>query len=874
MTGSRAWPTLPSSTHYTMHWLTRFVWVAAMASPLLVRGQWEDISNQLLIEGTTQASWLGCGMSMADFNMDGLADLTLANSNGTVLAYAQEESGQFTLVHIIEGTEQAQGVAWFDADGDDDLDLMVTRRFARIQLFMRSDETLVEEAPDRGIPANVDWECRGLAIADYDADGDLDVYVCLYHDGTTGLSPNLLFANDGNGFFTDVTEAAGVGNGIQHTFQAIWFDYDLDGDLDLWVINDRDVYPNALYQNQGNGTFIDVAPDLNAAQVIFGMTATVGDYDNDGDMELFCTNIENEPNLMLDRNGPLYQSVAPQLGVDGLQYSWGACWVDADGDMWSDLMVGTYRFPNTLPYDNYYYQNSENGQVFSDETASWPNEQTQLYCVGVMDVNQDLAPDVVGFGNMPFLQILKNTTPQEANPPGRLSIRLCATESNRWAIGALIEVHAGGQTQTQLVSNGSDYMTQQADAHFFGVADVDVVDSVVVHWPDGMREVWKNVPPNTEMMLVQKSTTAAMSMSGALCEGDTVHVTVPYDAPLQFWNGEPFDGVVVAVTEPGEYVLTSQWMGGLFEWTDTLVVNEEPAHALTIEWSEPLCAGDLGLLSWAADPDLEVSFGGDFWPASNANVPFPADSLTVFTLDTASGCAETHLFVLPEPPVLGLYLDYMPAPCHDDVAQIEGAGFGGTPPYLLNWNGADQSDLEPGWLSMTLTDAQGCVVDSVLEVVIPDPLDMSVAVVNEDAGSDASIALSISGGTPPYNVLWNTGETGDTVLTNLTEGLYSWVIEDAQGCLLLGLQDIINVGTTEHSASAWSWTSSASEWRLQAGLGVESGVTLEVLDFTGALQFRESLEPGSMWRVDRNVIPTHGVLRVLGRDGVLFSTVY
>ena len=247
MTGSVPWLNLSPPLQHMMHRLTWFVLAVLLVQPFAVRGQWEDISNQLLIEGTTQASWLGCGMSMADFNLDGLPDLTLANSNGTVLAYAQEDNGEFSLVHIIEGPEQAQGVAWFDADGDDDLDLMITRRFARIQLFMRSEETLVEEAPDRGFPANVDWECRGLAIADYDQDGDLDVYVCMYHDGTTGLSPNLLFANDGSGFLADVTEAAGVGNGIQHTFQAIWFDYDLDGDLDLWVINDRDVYPNALY---------------------------------------------------------------------------------------------------------------------------------------------------------------------------------------------------------------------------------------------------------------------------------------------------------------------------------------------------------------------------------------------------------------------------------------------------------------------------------------------------------------------------------------------------------------------------------------------------------------------------------------------------
>ena len=174
------------------------------------------------------------------------------------------------------------------------------------------------------MPINSDWESRGLSVGDYDLDGDLDVYLCLYHDGTGSTHQNVLFNNDGNGFFSDVTSFAGVGNGIQHTFQAIWFDYDQDGDEDLWVVNDRTIYPNALYQNLGDGTFVDIAPDVGARQTISGMTATVFDHDNDGDMELFCTDVENEPNTMLDPVGPVFQEVAGQLGIDGMRYSWGA----------------------------------------------------------------------------------------------------------------------------------------------------------------------------------------------------------------------------------------------------------------------------------------------------------------------------------------------------------------------------------------------------------------------------------------------------------------------------------------------------------------------------------------------------------------------
>ena len=113
--------------------------------------QWDDYTEAFLIEGTTQASWLGCGMSLADFNLDGLEDVTLANSDGSVTAYAQLPSGGFAASHELEGSVQGQGLAWLDVDGDDDLDLMISRRFGRTELYIRDGETLTEHGIERGV---------------------------------------------------------------------------------------------------------------------------------------------------------------------------------------------------------------------------------------------------------------------------------------------------------------------------------------------------------------------------------------------------------------------------------------------------------------------------------------------------------------------------------------------------------------------------------------------------------------------------------------------------------------------------------------------------------------------------------------------------
>lgn len=825
-------------------------------------GQWDDQTELYLFEASTQASWLGCGMSLADFNLDGQDDLTFANSDGTLVCYASQPDGSYALQYEIEGTAQIQGVAWFDADGDDDLDLILTRRFDRMQLFIRSGDNLFEEALDRGLPENVDWEARGVSIADHDQDGDLDVYVSMYHDGNTGLSENLLLNNDGSGYFEDVTAFAGVGNGIRHTFQAVWMDFDLDGDLDLWVVNDRAVYPNSMYQNLGNGTFVDVSFDINAAQGIWGMTATVGDPDHDGQLELFCTNVENEPNLYLDRVGDQYQEIEASVGLDGLQYSWGGCWVDADGDMWEDLMVATYRFPNASPYDNYFYTNAEEGGYFVNQSGLWPNEQTQLYCVGVCDLNGDLAPDVVGHGNAPFAQVLINTTSEQTDAPGRLGVRLCSVLGNRLAIGSRIELHAGGEVQNQWVTCGSDYMTQQSHTRYFATGEAEMVDSLIVHWPSGEEEAWYDLPVGHVHALIEGSTTAAISVEGSLCAGDSVTASSPFEAPEMLWNGVHSEDGTLSLDGPGTYVLECRWLGGLYVWTDTLTWNPFPPHALTVEWTEPHCHGDPGSLGWVADSGLAVVYDQGLFNAIEQGIQAPAGDLMLQTVDEQSGCEEMHMFSLNEPEPLAVHLEYSPAPCHDDVAQVSAIGFGGTPAYLLDWYNADPSNLPEGEVPFMLQDANGCTLDSSLLVIVPDPMGCEVTVMDEEDGDDGAIILDLSGGTMPYEVLWNDGVTGDTARMDLAAGLYSWVVQDANGCLLLGVEQIVNLDTPElTSGQGLTLEMDWHEVRLNSDDALAQGSVLTVLDLAGRQTQRLVLHDPGPWTFSREGWPSHGIVQ-------------
>ena len=320
--------------------------------------------------------------------------------------------------------------------------------------------------------------------------------------------------------------------------------------------------------------------------------------------------------------------------------------------------------------------------------------------------------------------------------------------------------------------------------------------------------------------------------------------------------------------EPGQYVLECEWLNGLFTWTDTVQWAPAAGHTLTVVWTEPDCFGEEGVLGWTADAGLTVALGGFEFPGSVQNVPQYAGEVELMTLDTASGCTVGHGFSLPQPGPLNLYLEYDPSPCHDVPAQAFAAGYGGTPDYLVNWNGANPAALPEGEVLLTLTDAQGCQLDSTLLVEIPDSLFAAVTVVNEDLGGDGAIILSPQGGTLPYDIMWNTGLQGDSILEGLGTGFYSWILSDGNGCLSFGLQTIINVGIEGPMApSAWSMVVSPDGIELMPAPTSKGPVSVLVFDPSARLVFQAGWNPSETPVLSWARIPRHGILVVLDESG-------
>ncbi len=268
------------------------------------------------------------GVSLGDFDGDGLEDLYVSQPAGLPnRLYRNNGDGTFSDVtrkaglDVLDETSMSL-FADFDNDGDQDIVLIAAK-----PILYRNDGSGVFSLDTRsglGVPPEKAAMFTGAAVADYDLDGDLDLYVCAYdfwepgadydaptpfYDAVNG-PPNLLFRNDGPAGFTEVASEAGMAeSNVRFSFTASWGDYDDDGDPDLYVANDFG--RNNLYQNNGDGTFRDVAAALDVEDLGAGMSVGWGDYDNDGDLDLYTANIWSSAGMRITGSSQ-FESVAPQ----------------------------------------------------------------------------------------------------------------------------------------------------------------------------------------------------------------------------------------------------------------------------------------------------------------------------------------------------------------------------------------------------------------------------------------------------------------------------------------------------------------------------------------------------------------------------------
>ena len=457
--------------------------------------QFEDVTAEA---GFPDTGW--ARVAWGDCDGDGLEDLLL---NGNAL-YRNDGDGTFTDVTAAAGISRvaSNGGVWADYDNDGDLDIYstVSSFTARDVLWRNDGKGRFADVSELSGEIYDFLPTEGAAWGDYDDDGYVDMYVANYENwrqegDTYGIgTPDVLYHNEGNGRFTNASSVAGVElQGEPYCSRGVvWSDYDDDGDQDIYVSNYR-LDPNLLWRNSGNGTFVNFARQAGAegyaAETVPGSEARYGhsigsdfgDYDNDGWMDLYVSNLAHPRFIMFSDKSMLLRNQGDGTfgerfygsGIDYCETSSDPAWGDFDNDGDLDLFF-------TAVYDGRHsrlFRNDGRGR-FSDATAdaraSVNNGWGCAWCDYDHDGDLDLA---VGSGS--GFRLLRNG----GNDNHWLEVELVGTTCNRAAIGARVRVVAGALSMVRDLQGGRGTTSQNMLAAHFGLEGYDGEVEVSVRWP-------------------------------------------------------------------------------------------------------------------------------------------------------------------------------------------------------------------------------------------------------------------------------------------------------------------------------------------------------------------------------------------------------
>ncbi len=487
-----------------------------------------------------------------DYDNDGWPDLFLVNggsfADAGVAAGARHtlyrNNGDLTFLDVsadagIGVSGYGMGACAADYDGDGRVDLYITSVDADA-LYRNDGSGRFVDVTDAARLAPDSWSAS-CAFADYDNDGDVDLYVTRYVDfdpihnnqycgaetdaGRQYCHPNVynglsdvLYRNEGDGTFTDVSREAGIFTTEGKGLGVVFGDSDADGWIDIYVANDS--VRNFLFHNRGDGTFQEtglfagVAYGVNG-EPLAGMGTDMGDVDGDGRLDVFVTNLtEQTHNLYQNLGDDLFAEVTAQTGV-GLAtrpfVGFGAVFFDYDNDTDLDIAVANGDVIDNIslfyPDRNYAQRNlllANDGAGRFTDVGPASGDGFALEKVGralaVGDLDNDGDLDILVVNNGQRADLLRN---DGGNRNNAVLVRLVGTESNREGIGARLTLSVADRTLLRDVKAGSSYLGQNDTRVHFGLGPADGASRLEVRWPSGVVDVLEDIPANRIVVVVE-----------------------------------------------------------------------------------------------------------------------------------------------------------------------------------------------------------------------------------------------------------------------------------------------------------------------------------------------------------------------------------
>ncbi|HEY1809728.1 MAG TPA: CRTAC1 family protein [Acidobacteriaceae bacterium] len=498
---------------------------------------WGGVDTKRIIVETK-----GSGIAFFDYDHDGWLDIYMTNGSRldtkwppgqtpTTHLYKNNRDGTFTDVTAKSGLARSgwqTGVCVGDYDNDGWDDLFCTFWGRNILFHNNGDGTFTDVTKKAGLYQEKGRWGTGCTFLDYDRDGHLDLFVCNFvaldpdHPpdrdtasfcqwkgmptmcGPRGLpgDTNILYHNNGDGTFTDVSEKAGILKpGPRYSITAVSYDFDNDGWPDIYVAVDSE--PAIFFQNNRNGTFTDMAvmdgcAYNNDGHEQAGMGLGVADYDCDGWLDIFKTNFADDTSDLYHNNGDgtfTEVSFNAGIGINNKYVAWGCGFIDYDNDGWADIVqvnghvypeVDRYNFGETFKNPRLVYRNLGNG-TFKDVSAEMgPGISERFSSRGAAfgDYDNDGGMDVLILNMNDLPSLLHNVG---GNKQNWIKFKLVGTHCNRTAIGARARVITGKHAQIDEVHSGTSVMSQNDLRLHFGLGTATVVDAIEIRWPTTLK---------------------------------------------------------------------------------------------------------------------------------------------------------------------------------------------------------------------------------------------------------------------------------------------------------------------------------------------------------------------------------------------------
>jgi enediyne biosynthesis protein E4 len=451
-------------------------------------GTFEDVTEKAGLQGVGY----GMGVAVGDYDNDGFEDLYVTAYGGNKL-YHNNGDGTFTDVTEkagVGGSGWSTSAAWVDLDGDGLLDLVVLRY--------------------------LEWDFDDIWCGEHK-----EGYRSYCHPDTFHPTTSLVYHNDGQGHFTEISQKIGLskpGKGLGIALA----DYDRDGHIDIFVANDS--MPEFLYHNKGHGTFEEVGFISGVAvdgegHTYAGMGVDFADYNNDGEPDLVITDLAKQMYALYRNNGDdnfTYDTFPSGLGrITMLHSGWGVRFLDYDNDGWKDLLIAQGHDLDTieLTFPNLRYREPmllarNTGQQFVDVSADAGSIFHQAWVgrgLATGDIDNDGLLEAVGTTNDGPAYVLHNETPTQNH---WLTLRLVGHRSNRDAIGAEVKVVTARGSQWGTVTTASSYLSASDKRVHFGLDTEAGAQRVEIHWPSGIVQTLKDVRADQILQVDEPAMTA------------------------------------------------------------------------------------------------------------------------------------------------------------------------------------------------------------------------------------------------------------------------------------------------------------------------------------------------------------------------------